>query len=572
MPAPQTVSFTSPGFDYTADLAQIERQRKLAQSLQDQSMQQEGQQTAGGWVVPYSPMQGVGKMAQAWFGRKQAEDADEKTRTLSRRAQDDLTRVLSQASEAYTGRPAATWETASGDAGQHPAMPGDSKRAASIYMTHPQTAGMGMNMLQSDLSRERLMQALRGPQAPAGNPMAPGGASTMAAPGGPRVGGPAGGIPMEVWLQTDPSGKSYAEQLAKDNAKANEPVINRGYGMGRMVNGQYVPDQASLDQALAMERGKQGITAPFEPPVTIKLSGGQEAQLSRPEYAEFQRTGQMPARYGQQPPPQGLPTPQVGGIEPIPGAVPPQDMAAFNAVASGQVPAAYGVGGPTPQAAPKHGLGTPGLSQPESDKISQARQQAGGKAVDEAFAKDYVAFTTGGAQDAAKQLGQLKDVVVELEKPKGAMTGPFIGSTPDAVLKFTHPNAIAMRERVEEVVQRSLRVVLGAQFTEKEGERLIARAYNPNLSEKENAVRVGRLFTQLEQAYTAKQDASKFFEKNGTLEGWQGKLPSMADFDPTPQGKEPAPVAAAPQRFPRAKNPQTGAEVEWNGQAWVPVK
>ncbi len=143
-----------------------------------------------------------------------------------------------------------------------------------------------------------------------------------------------------------------------------------------------------------------------------------------------------------------------------------------------------------------------------------------------------MSFTTGGAQDAAKQIAQLKDVQGALITSPKSLTGPVIGSTPDIALKFTHPQAIAMRERVEEVVQRSLRAILGAQFTEKEGERLIARAYNPNLSEKENAVRVDRLSTQLEQAFKAKQDASAYFQKNNTLEGWKGKLPSISDFDP----------------------------------------
>ena len=32
----------------------------------------------------------------------------------------------------------------------------------------------------------------------------------------------------------------------------------------------------------------------------------------------------------------------------------------------------------------------------------------------------------------------------------------------------------------------------------------------------------------------AKQDAAQYFQKNNTLEGWKGKLPSIGDFDPAP--------------------------------------
>lgn len=317
----------------------------------------------------------------------------------------------------------------------------------------------------------------------------------------------------------------------------NPLIINRGFGVGRMVNGQYVPDQASLEQALALERGKQQITAPMESPVTLKLSGGQELQLSRPEYATYQQTGQLPARYGQgqtipSPRPSTLPAPQPGMtgnftgpaeevLKAISAIKDPQERSnALDAYAS-QV-----TGQPR-----QTGLGVPGLSQSQPDQINQNRQNAAGKAVDEQFAKDYVAFATGGASDAAKQLGQLKDVVEQLKKPKANLTGPIIGSVPDSVKKFTTPDAIAMRERVEEVVQRSLRAILGAQFTEKEGERLIARAYNPNLSEQENAIRVGRLYSQLEQAFRSKQSAASYFQKNNTLEGWSGKIPSIGDFN-----------------------------------------
>ena len=104
--------------------------------------------------------------------------------------------------------------------------------------------------------------------------------------------------------------------------------------------------------------------------------------------------------------------------------------------------------------------------------------------------------------------------------------------TPTSVLNFVNPKAVSTQERVAEVVQRSLRAILGAQFTENEGVRLIARAYNPSQPESENKIRVQRLLTQLKEAYKAKQSASAYFQKHGTLEGWQGKLYSISDFNP----------------------------------------
>ncbi len=282
------------------------------------------------------------------------------------------------------------------------------------------------------------------------------------------------------------------------------PKVDEGMTVGANGEIQVAPGYAKSKEAI------NSIPNPSAAMQTIKLSNGQELQLSQPEYLRYTQSGGsvLPSRY------RGI------GLQ---GATFSDGQAQTTAV---QTPPA--VPGGAPAAAPP----VVGATQSNAEQITQQRQTAAGKAVDEAFAKDYVAFTTGGAQDATKQLAQLKDVQRALANPKENLTGPIVGRTPDFVKTFSNPKSIAMRERVEEVVQRSLRVILGAQFTEKEGERLIARAYNPNLGEKENAVRVGRLLTQLEQAYQSKAAAAAYFEKNGTLEGWQGKLPSLADFNP----------------------------------------
>jgi hypothetical protein len=149
--------------------------------------------------------------------------------------------------------------------------------------------------------------------------------------------------------------------------------------------------------------------------------------------------------------------------------------------------------------------------------------------VDEKFADDYVAWTTGGGQDAAAQIAQLKPVIQALEEGK-PITGVPVAVQPDLLLAMTNPKALQSREQVEEVVQRNLRVILGAQFTEKEGERLIARAFNPKLPPEENAKRLRRLFLQMSSAAEQKNAAASYFEQNGTLRGFKGKTPSVQDF------------------------------------------
>jgi hypothetical protein len=188
------------------------------------------------------------------------------------------------------------------------------------------------------------------------------------------------------------------------------------------------------------------------------------------------------------------------------------------------------------------------------------------KAVDTKYATDFVEWETGGASDAMKSIAQLKAAQKNLGSGQN-LTGPMIGMVPDWALAWTNPQAIQTREAVEEVVQRNLRAVLGGQFAQKEGEQLIRRAFNPKLSEQENATRLNRLLTQIEAAAAAKNDAAKFFRENGTLTGWQGKMPSLTDFDPenaeapgtgTPPAQPnaaPAPAATPQQPSVRMRTP-----------------
>jgi hypothetical protein len=155
----------------------------------------------------------------------------------------------------------------------------------------------------------------------------------------------------------------------------------------------------------------------------------------------------------------------------------------------------------------------------------------GQKKRDETFATELVKFEDlGGFADAAKGINQLETVSNALASGRN-LTGPVIGNIPDAVLSATNPEALNVREQVEEVVQRNLRLILGAQFTEKESERLIRRAYNPNLPEEVNKRRVDALLTQMKAAARQKQEAAAYFNANGTMRGFKGQLPSMDDFD-----------------------------------------
>lgn len=163
----------------------------------------------------------------------------------------------------------------------------------------------------------------------------------------------------------------------------------------------------------------------------------------------------------------------------------------------------------------------------------------GQKKVDETFADTYAAFVTGGATDTAKQVTQLAGALKQLEQNK-ELTGPLIGLMPEVLQSFAAPEALAVKQTIQEVVQRNLRAILGPQFTAKEGEALIARAFDPGLGAPENVKRVRRLLEQIERANADTQAAVSFYETNGSLQGFKYKAPALSDFEDAASGKGPA--------------------------------
>ena len=183
------------------------------------------------------------------------------------------------------------------------------------------------------------------------------------------------------------------------------------------------------------------------------------------------------------------------------------------------------------------GKGVPKLAggrEPKGDVFNLGDGSAltpGQKKMDEAFAPIYLEWVSGGGPDMGSQMASLATVARELEDGNTNLTGLDVGLLPDVVNYYINPGAIDARDNVEAVVQRNLRLILGAQFTEREGVRLIARAYNPLLEEEDNAVRVRRLLMQMTTAASQKQAMADYFSENGTLSGWAGTMPSIADFE-----------------------------------------
>jgi hypothetical protein len=151
----------------------------------------------------------------------------------------------------------------------------------------------------------------------------------------------------------------------------------------------------------------------------------------------------------------------------------------------------------------------------------------GQKKVEEKLAKEYADWTTQGASNVAKNLRSLRGVLGRLAAGEN-LTGGILGRLPDWMKQAVGKGeAVDARELVEGVVQQNLKATLGGQFSEREGEQLIKRAYNDNLSDEENMRRLQLLIDQIDMAAKAKNSLAAYYEANDTFVGWKG-VPGMS--------------------------------------------
>lgn len=164
----------------------------------------------------------------------------------------------------------------------------------------------------------------------------------------------------------------------------------------------------------------------------------------------------------------------------------------------------------------------------------------GQEATDREFGK-FVGLMSdnGGFERANTNLNVLNLVIQELEANKGkrvGLTGPALAALPAPVRAFANPEAQNARDLVAGIVRQSARQILGAQYTQQEGENLVSEAYNLSLEEKFNVDRLKRFRDTVQERINENRDRYDYFTKNGTLQGFKGaEKPAVT---PTPPPDE----------------------------------
>ena len=158
----------------------------------------------------------------------------------------------------------------------------------------------------------------------------------------------------------------------------------------------------------------------------------------------------------------------------------------------------------------------------------------GAKDVSKVLSDQYVEWRMGDkASQVESNLASLKEAYTTLEQ-NPEITGVLKGIMPDTFTAWQNPDLLKVKESVAAVVQQNLKAILGGQFTEKEGENLIRRAFNPQLGVKENLRRVGLLITQMERAKSQKNEMINYYEQNNfSIRDFKGKaIVDKSLFDP----------------------------------------
>lgn len=164
-------------------------------------------------------------------------------------------------------------------------------------------------------------------------------------------------------------------------------------------------------------------------------------------------------------------------------------------------------------------------------KLGQELQKGsytpGQKKLDEEFAKDYNDWTSGARSEAVKNLNLLRKAAEELKK-----SNLISGRGQDIVPNVLQPEiAKVVMQDVRSAAQASLKAILGSQFTDKEGERIMNASFDPGLSEEANLAKVMRTIKELEERMANKNAKAEMFANEGSLRNYR-MIYNYADTEP----------------------------------------
>jgi len=144
----------------------------------------------------------------------------------------------------------------------------------------------------------------------------------------------------------------------------------------------------------------------------------------------------------------------------------------------------------------------------------------GQKKFDDLFATSAAEYLLKGKAQVQGNVKNLARKIKILKSGDQNVSGPVVGILHRKVQGFVAPDALAFIGDIEDIVFQSLKEKLGGQFSDSEGKRLVAAAFDQSLSEEQNIKRLERLLQVITDAAAGKEEMIAHFNDNGTLKGY----------------------------------------------------
>jgi len=144
--------------------------------------------------------------------------------------------------------------------------------------------------------------------------------------------------------------------------------------------------------------------------------------------------------------------------------------------------------------------------------------------------QQYSSWATGGRANALNRVSTLDemDEILRTKDVSGSRTGLLNTFFGDLGLSLVNPDALTVKDTVEQIVSENLREILGGNFSEREGFRYMARGYNIYATPDENRRRLEFLRRGIQASINAQDALYAHLNSGQPLKTYTGLSPEDA--------------------------------------------
>ena len=149
------------------------------------------------------------------------------------------------------------------------------------------------------------------------------------------------------------------------------------------------------------------------------------------------------------------------------------------------------------------------------------------KSTDRKYGKDLAEYTMDGRARMSSDIGEFREVeaqLAEFDKEAVGVSGKLHSLIPGIVRPLVASKSEELKNRIDKITAKNLKTILGGAFSEKEGENLLKRTYNVDLSEAVNQKSIANTRKVLEEAMRVKDAAVEWMNEHKTMSGFTGGI------------------------------------------------